>query len=222
MNLDEKYASLFNFLGENTGKYSNDGVLLHYKSVADVGGLTEDMSVILLLNEDESRQVLIPCDIKIKQEILLRFECTTPETQDMLIKRIPEVLGHMLGLDGKDCDSYINIKKVVDGEYDVRIQSKSAPKTDEGLPIRASDGILLAVIFGLEIRMDSSCFRYQSAPYEGIAERMPMPINVMSDANLEEALRKSVDIENYEVASAIRDELKRRREKRHNIHTNNQ
>lgn len=210
MNLDDERLSLFcDMFGGND--FFEGYVRLHYMSVADIGGLSEDLSVIVIVNKTETAQVLVPCDANVKQEILLRVDPNVPlDTRRALRKRMPEVLGRMIGLDHRKDEYCIFFDWVVDGEYDVRIISKKASSIDEGYPIRASEGILLALVFGLEIRMNAKSYVYQSAAYEGATSQVPMPLNVMSDANLKAAMRKSVEVENYEVASAIRDELKRR------------
>ena len=50
----------------------------------------------------------------------------------------------------------------------------------------------------------------QSAPYVKNAVRVPLPINVLSDKMIEEALEKAIQSEDYEMASSLRDELKKR------------
>ena len=50
----------------------------------------------------------------------------------------------------------------------------------------------------------------QSAEYHAGYVQMPVPVNVITDKMLEDSLRKAIDNENYELASNLRDELKKR------------
>ena len=79
------------------------------------------------------------------------------------------------------------------------------------IQLRASDAVLLAVISGLPIMMDSQLFCRHSTPYYGAKSKVAVPLASLSKEMLEEALQKAVEAEDYEKASQLRDELLRRK-----------
>ena len=75
---------------------------------------------------------------------------------------------------------------------------------------RAADAILMALTYGCPIYIRSQLFEQQYVRElgEGVVS---FPINALSLELLEDVLRTAVENENYELASQIRDEIKRRR-----------
>ena len=51
----------------------------------------------------------------------------------------------------------------------------------------------------------------QSVPYQRSSNGVAMPLNAISNKMLQEALDKAVEDENYELASHLRDEMRRRK-----------
>ena len=52
--------------------------------------------------------------------------------------------------------------------------------------------------------------RQQAVPFEENAKGVAIPINTMDVKRLNQALQNAIDKENYELASLLRDEIKRR------------
>lgn len=50
----------------------------------------------------------------------------------------------------------------------------------------------------------------QSTPFDETATGIAIPINTMDEPRLQMALKNAIDEENYELASQLRDEIKRR------------
>lgn len=75
---------------------------------------------------------------------------------------------------------------------------------------RASNGLVLAAIFKCPITIHEEllAMQYMREVSDGTYS---MPINAVAKEALEEALKRAVEQENYELASIIRDELQRRK-----------
>ena len=54
---------------------------------------------------------------------------------------------------------------------------------------------------------------HQTVPYNGGSRDIPLPVNTIDDAMLQQALDKAIKDENYELASNLRDEMLRRKRK---------
>lgn len=72
----------------------------------------------------------------------------------------------------------------------------------------------------MEIYADHGLMTKQSAEYNPNFTQMAVPVNVITDKMLEESLRKAIENENYELASSLRDELKKRHPKGDKPETN--
>ena len=78
------------------------------------------------------------------------------------------------------------------------------------MAIRVSDAVLLAQIARLPIYIDRVLMSKQSVPYIKEARGVSIPVNTISTDMLQDALAKAIEEEKYELASHLRDELKRR------------
>ena len=97
---------------------------------------------------------------------------------------------------------------MVDGQYKALLYDKSSA---DSFNIRASDAVLLHVagqvpLYIEETLMDRQSVSSSSSQMKGIH----IPINTLSEDMLKDALNKAVFEENYEMASKLRDELRRR------------
>ena len=90
--------------------------------------------------------------------------------------------------------------------------------TFEMTPIRVSDGVLLAVSGNIPIYIDERLMMQQSVPYRMTSEMMsvPLPINTMSMEMIDKAIERAIKDENYEQASMLTEEKKRRKGKMDN------
>ena len=84
------------------------------------------------------------------------------------------------------------------------------PDILQAIPVRASDGVLIAQIAGLPIYMEERLLMRQGMPFNEKDVGVSVPVNVISNDMLRRALDKAVSEEDYEKASQIRDELRRR------------
>jgi hypothetical protein len=79
--------------------------------------------------------------------------------------------------------------------------------------IRMSDAVLLNLISHIPLYIEENLMQRQCFPFdEKTQTQLAIPINTMDVKHLKSALEKAVDDENYELASHLRDEIKRRNE----------
>ena len=79
--------------------------------------------------------------------------------------------------------------------------------------IRASDAVLLFIVADIPFYIESVPMKRQSVLYKENSRGVSLPVNTISDEMLQSALDKAIADENYELASHLRDEKKRRNKK---------
>lgn len=114
-------------------------------------------------------------------------------------------------------------KKMTDA-YDITLRDVFIYKVDNGvyysylemvhdgietdIDARSSDAIALALTYDCPIYTSEALIRNQYMRQSG--SRLAIPINTLDVQALQEALERSVKDENYELASLLRDEIKKR------------
>lgn len=177
-------------------------VKLIFKGITEIVGI-DDLSMIILTDEAEQRQLAIVCDRNMQYQFLLRLH-PVPVTPRLL----PEVLLRIA--DDINKENYeLRILSVDDGQYNAVITNR---ETLAMIPIRASDGILLSLITGMDIMISSGLLARQGSAYHPNSTGMQLPLNALSKSMLQKALEKAIAEENYELASYLRDEMKRRKD----------
>lgn len=171
--------------------------------VVGVSEIVGGCGISLLVLSDEARQrvMTVVCEQTTGREIALRMAGAPG-----LSRRLPETLCTMLPfLNGESYE--LRVYDVYGGEYKCALTHRY---DFSKVPIRMSDGVLLALVAGLDIVISRQLFMRQSIAYDKESHSMAIPINVLSKTMLEHALEKAIDDENYEMASVLRDELKKR------------
>lgn len=162
------------------------------------------MALLMLTDEKRERVMTVICDSVTGRDIAMRLAGAP-----MLSRRLPETLCAMVPY--LNSDNYqVRVHDVYDGEYKCTLQHRYDLSQT---PIRMSDGVLLALVAGLDIMIGRQLYLHQSITYDKESHSMAIPINVLSEKMLEEAMEKAIDDENYEMASVLRDELKKRKSK---------
>ncbi len=174
-------------------------VRLQFKFVSEVVG-SEDMCLLVLTDMEERRQLTLFCEHTMAVQIELRVR-KVPITEIML----PEVFTSLLGSD-RCSKMTLYISNIIDGQYKVTLHDPFS----EPIPIRASDAVLLSVVSGIPIYIDPLLMTRQSMRYYPNTNGVSLPINTMTDDMLSKALEKAIQEENYEIASHLRDEQRRR------------
>lgn len=173
---------------------------LIFKGVSEIVG-TEDLGLLILTDEAKVRQITIVCDKAMAVQLELRIK-NIPITKIML----PEVLCKLLKK--QDTHDYeLVMDNIVDGQYRTVLYDK---ETMESMIIRASDAVLLSLVGDIPLYIESGLMLRQSVPYNENSRGVSLPVNTISDEMLQAALDKAIADENYELASHLRDEKKRR------------
>ncbi len=172
-------------------------IRLRFENIQQVVG-SDDAAVILLTDEGRQRAISIVCDEMMTRQILLRLQ--SPQIVD---SRLPEALVKML-----PSEYEISVYGIHDGQYQVVLFDKDFSNSSR---IRMSDAVLLHIITGYPIYIEAKLMEQQSIPFEEDAKGVAIPINTMDVKRLNMALQHAIEDENYELASQLRDELKRRK-----------
>ncbi len=182
-------------------------IQLHFKSITQIVG-SDRLGLIILVDDEKQRQISIVCDKDIQSQFVMRMN-DAPIASRLCL----EVLLSIIGVETVNCME-IYIAGIVHGQYITVITNN---RTFTEIPIRASDAILIAYIAHLPIYIDEDLMVAQSVPFKMGSCGLSVPINAINDEMLKSAMAKAVDEENYELASRLRDEIKRR-----NKHTEDQ
>lgn len=178
-------------------------IRLKYKCITEIVG-TDHMGIIVLVNDDESLQVSIPCGKNTTFNFSLRhFDKTRSR------RLLPEVLVHLLK-ENTDLHLEIRIEDIINGEYISRIYDTD---TSEIIPIVISDAVLLSVIADIPLFIDEQLMQRQSATFDENSAGLKLPINALSQEMLEDAIKKAVGEEQYELAAILKKEIERRKSK---------
>ncbi|MBP5338141.1 MAG: UvrB/UvrC motif-containing protein [Prevotella sp.] len=156
----------------------------------------DGIAIVLLTDEERRRALTVICDEPIQQQLLLRLkapkECATmlPEALLTLLPSTYELM--VFGL--------------YDGQYQVAMMGNDG----ETVRLRMSDAVLLTLMSDIPLYIEEGLMARQSVPFEEKATGIAIPINTMDVGRLKLVMQKAVDEENYELASQLRDEIKRR------------
>lgn len=170
---------------------------LVFHNVADIVG--SDMCIIVLTNENQTRQISIVCDDQTRYQFALRISGAP-----IVNKLLPEVLVRLMHPCIKELK--VVIHSVTDGQYNAVLSNDN---TNDAAVIRISDAVLLSFISNVPLFIDTELMRRQSVPFCG-NQGLSIPINTISDSMLKDALDKAIQSENYELASQIKREQQRR------------
>lgn len=177
---------------------------LRLKNVSQIVG-SEKLGLLVLVDEKEEWQLAIPCD----EAMLQQFELRLSRVPVMGLF-LPEVLWQIISSQ-TDAHYEVLINDLIEEQYRAILLNVD---TSEQISIRASDAILLSYISKIPLFIEEKLMERQSVPYvrsqNGMSSRMAMPVNTISNKMLKEALDKAVGDENYELASHLRDEMRRR------------
>lgn len=175
-------------------------VRLIFKSVTEIVG-SDDVGLLILVDEQQQCQLTIPCDRNMLYQFSLRVQ-KVPITNRML----PEVLWQVIRSQ-TTLHFEILINDLIEGQYRAVLYNV---ETLEPILIRISDAMLLAYVSDIPIYIDEKLMKKQSVKYVHNAQGMSIPVNTLTDEMLKKALNKAIEDEHYELASLLRDEMKRR------------
>lgn len=175
-------------------------VELKVHSVSEIVGNPE-VGIVVLTDKEEIMQIAIVCDKAMKESLHLHIS-----KQKVCNTMLPDVLANILiHQAGYRCELIIN--DIVDGVYKAMIINTD---TYQPVSLRASDAILMHIITKVPLYATMSLMKRQAVPVTAGGMSMALPYNALSDKMLQDAMKSAVEQEKYEMASAIRDELRKR------------
>lgn len=178
-------------------------IQLKFQAAAEVNGKEKD-GLLLLSDQEQQRQLVIACSKNILKEITERK--SNAINYDDIAKILWEMIHWQTTL-----ELSIHINTLEDGVYKALLINE---ENQFSLPVKADAAILLSMISHNEIPifMDEALFRRQSSVYQPNAKGLQLPLNIISEPMLHDLLDNAVKTERYEIASELRDELKKREE----------
>ena len=178
-------------------------IQLKFQAAAEVNGKEKD-GLLLLSDQEQQRQLVITCSKNILKEITERK--SNAINYDDIAKILWEMIHWQTTL-----ELSIHINTLEDGVYKALLINE---ENQFSLPVKADAAILLSMISQNEIPifMDEALFRRQSSVYQPNAKGLQLPLNIISEPMLHDLLDNAVKTERYEIASELRDELKKREE----------
>lgn len=183
-------------------------IKLRLESVYSMESNGHKMSLVTLINEEENRQLTFICDNYVSDQFAIR-DSLTPDNGTK--RFLPEVL-----LDVIRSNRIMELKNlrvliygVCDGEYETELEDLNQSQT---YPIRLSDAVLLSRISKIPVYVLSGILNRQGTPYSRQdMYTKSMPINILPEENLREALQTAISNEDYRLAQVLSDELKKRK-----------
>jgi hypothetical protein len=179
-------------------------IQLKFRMVSEVMGKGKG-GILVLTDRESERQLVIPCD----PDTLLSFTNRMDRKGDYS-SSLPDVLVNIL-MGQTDLHLEVLFDSVKDGAYHAVLYNHD---TQEKFPLKDTDGVMLNFISNGKIHMymDEKLFMQQSTRYDAMAGAVALPINSISSAMLEEGIKNAIANEEYEMASQLSAELKRRKQ----------
>ena len=142
----------------------------------------DGMGVIILTDMQRMHAITVVCDEPMMQQMYQRAQ-----NPALCKAMLPEALVSLL-----PSGYELMVFGLFQGQYQVVLMSNKG----DSARLRMSDAVLLMI--------------RQSTPFDETATGIAIPINTMDEPRLQMALKNAIDEENYELASQLRDEIKRR------------
>ena len=166
-----------------------------------------DAGLIELVTDDGQTQLSIVCD----GSMILQFGFRLAKFP-IRSKLLPEVMWRAFG-EGWNMSLHILFADFIEGEYIVYMKNE---QTKQSWPIRASDAVLFSLIANVPVFAELSLVEDYGAPVDSSGKGVTMPLKLLPTEMLRQALQKAIDKEDYEQASQLNDELKKREMKESN------
>lgn len=173
---------------------------LIYKGIFSIPE-ADDVCLITLTDEGEKRALYIVLEKEVANEIKMH-EKMMEDADCQLVDVFYKVL--------KD-EGAVHYRIVFEGILNQGLKAKLVNTiTDASYDIRPEMAVLLSLKSDFEMCTSLDVLQKFSTPYNKNVMSVALPIMSLPDSLLHKALEKAVEEENYEGASFIRDEMKRR------------
>lgn len=183
--------------------WSQRTLMIFQSATEVVGGKGEGL--LVLTDSNEMRQIVIPIN-----SMTLNFYRDWKKDDKDNERHLPDILVNVLRVERIPLE--IDIDTIQDGVYQAMLTNSQSL---EQYPIDICDAMVLNRLSNglVPILMENGLYLKQSSPYEANKDGVSMPINVLSDAMLQKALKDCVEHENYELAAQIQKEIENRKTK---------
>lgn len=181
-------------------KFHMEKVRLKLKEVLTIAD-GEDTSLIILVDEKDERQISIICE----NDIAARIQYRQRHAKEAR-KLIPEALSAVIMMKG-GAPLEILIIGIYSGQYQTVLNARDLT---DFVPIRDTEAVLLSVAADIPIYIEANLMTMQSVSYKKGEHGIPLPTNTLTLDMLRKALEHAVESENYELASHLRDEIRKR------------
>lgn len=161
----------------------------------------KDIGIIVLADHNAARHIAVICDKACMQQLKLRLE-KNKSCGFMLPETLSRIIDQQYGIDYS-----LLIDDITDGTYQARIVGDGLI---DDFCLRATDAVLLHLISKKPLYATAELMNNQSTPLIPGNPAMALPYNALSDNMLFDAMKSAVEQEKYEMASSIRDELRKR------------
>lgn len=173
---------------------------LIYKGIFSIPE-ADDVCLITLTDEGEKRALYIVLEKEVANEIKMHEKMM--EDADC---QLADVFSKVLKDEGA-----VHYRIVFEGILNQGLKAKLVNTiTDASYDIRPEMAVLLSLKSDFEMCTSLDVLQKFSTPYNKNVMSVALPIMSLPDSLLHKALEKAVEEENYEGASFIRDEMKRR------------
>lgn len=172
--------------------------LLRFETLQQIVG-GDGLSVILLTDMERKVALSVVCDEPMASQLRMRID-NPGACRNML----PEALLSLL-----PSNYEMMICGLFEGQYQVALMNDMG----DTVRLRMSDAVLLSLISKIPLYIENGLMQRQCVPFDEHAQSVAIPINTMDVKCLRHALQQAVDDENYELASQLRDEIRRRNER---------
>lgn len=170
-------------------------IRLRFENLQQVKG-NDGIALILLTDMNRMHAITVVCDDPMMQQLLMRLQ-----NRQLCRNMLPEALVSLL-----PSKYEMMVFGLFQGQYQVVLMDEHGESTR----LRMSDAVWLMLISDIPLYIEESLMKRQSTPYDETATGIAIPINTMDVPRLKMALQHAIDDENYELASQLRDEIKRR------------
>lgn len=173
---------------------------LKYQGVFDIPE-GDGTCVISLTDEGEKRAFTLLAN----RSIALDLKNHVNEMNDNS-SRLVDVLCRVIGE-----DQWKNYFIRLEGLHDRGYKAYLCNREDGAeMILQPDEAVLLSLVAKIDIGASLETFQKYSMPFDRNVQTVALPILALPDSLLKKALEKAVNEENYESASFIRDEIKRR------------
>lgn len=174
---------------------------LKYKGVFDIPA-GDGSCVITLTDMEEKRMLSVMTERHLALELKAYGEHSSEVKTDLV-----NVLCQILSCQNLKENYVICIDAKKELGFNAYLEHQ---ENGEKIPIKCDQAVLLSVITGMVMYASMDAFRYFSTPFDQTVHTVALPILGLPDSLLKKALDQAIREENYESASFIRDEMKRR------------